>query len=175
MADVERFPHLAMDQLMHRVFYKDSGLTTLELRKWVKGVDKAGLLNMLWVLHYNHTPITMVVIKQLLCLVHHGCLWLEEPLPIIDMLIHRITQLSYSGKNLAMAFGEKTGERDLVEAMKDKFKLTKKPCGYTITSITDRMMKVAMQILVGKIMRKCHVDKMSAPVVALATQYTEGV
>jgi len=43
---MERFPHLVTDQLMHHVFHNDSGVTTLEPRKWVKGVDKAGLLNM---------------------------------------------------------------------------------------------------------------------------------
>ena len=77
----------------------------LELRKWFKGVDKVGLLNLLWVPHDNHTPITLVVIKYLMCLVHKGCLWLEESIPIMDMMIHRITQLPYTGENLAMEFG----------------------------------------------------------------------
>jgi len=47
LADMENFPHLMIDQLMHHVFYKDSGVTKMESRKWVKGVDKAGPLNML--------------------------------------------------------------------------------------------------------------------------------
>ena len=75
---MEHFPHLATNKLMHRIFYKDSGVTTIEPRKWVKGVDKVVLLKMMWVPHYNYTPITMIVIKQFLCLVHDGCLWLEE-------------------------------------------------------------------------------------------------
>ena len=82
----------------------------VEPRKWLKVVDKAGLLNLLWVLHYNRTPIIVLVIKKLLCLGHDGCLWLEEPIPIIDRLIHRITQLPYIGENLAMMFGGKGGE-----------------------------------------------------------------
>ena len=52
------------------------------------GVDKAILLNLLWVPHYNHTPITILVIKQLLGLVHDGCLWLEEPIPITKDLFN---------------------------------------------------------------------------------------
>ena len=88
---MKSFPHLATYQLMHRVFHKNTRVTVLELRKWLKGVDKLGLLNLLWVPHYNHAPITMIMIKQLLCLVHDGCLWLEELIPIIDMLIHKIT------------------------------------------------------------------------------------
>ena len=63
LANTKCFPHLVTDQFMHCVFYKDSGVTELEPRTSIKGVDKAGLLNMLWVSHYNHAPITMIVIK----------------------------------------------------------------------------------------------------------------
>ena len=55
---------------------------------------------------------------------------MEEPIPITDMMIHRITLLRHSGLNLAKAFGRKTGEHDLAEWMKDKFKLVKKLRGY---------------------------------------------
>jgi len=61
-------------------------------------------------------------------------------------------QLPYIGENLAMAFGGKAGEHVLVEAMKEKFKLLKKLCGYTISSIYDPMVKVATQLLAGKVM-----------------------
>ena len=70
---------------MHHIIHKTTGVTMLELRKWLKGVDKAGLLNLVWVLHYNHTPITLLVIKQLLYLSHDGCHWLENQYPsLID-------------------------------------------------------------------------------------------
>lgn len=51
--------------------------------------------------------------------------------------------------------------------MKEKFKFIKKLRGYAIASIYDPTIKVAMQILTGKMMRKCRVDEVSAPVVAL--------
>jgi len=137
LADMDQFPHLAIDQLMHHIFYKDSGVTTLEPRKWVKGVDKAGLLNMLWVPHYNHMPITMIVINRILWLVHDGFLWLEETILITNMMIPRIIRLLHVGENLAMEFGINTSEHDLAKEMKDKFKLTKKPRRYSITNITN--------------------------------------
>ena len=98
---------------------------------------------------------------------YDGCLWLEELIPITDMLIHRITWLPHSREYPTMVFGGKTHKRDLTKAMKDKLKLAKKLRGYAISSITDPVIKVAMQILVGKIMRKCHADEVSALVVAL--------
>lgn len=154
---------------MHRVFYKDSNVTALEPRYWIKWVDKAGLLNLPWVAYYNRAPITLIVIKQLLCLVHDGFLWLGELILITDMLIHRITLLPHSGLNPANEFGGKTGKCNLTERMKDKFKLPKKLHSYSIYSITDPAVNVATQILAGKIMRKCHADEVSAPVVSLAS------
>lgn len=102
-------------------------------------------------------------------------MWLEEPIPITDMLIHRITGLSYTGENPAITFGGKASEHALAEGIKEKFKLVKKPRGYTISSISDLAVKVATQILEGKVMRKCRTDEVSAPVIALAAQCVEGV
>lgn len=52
--------------------------------------------------------------------------------------------------------------------MKKKFKLEKKKGGYAISSINNPAVKVVTQILVWKVMRKCHVDEVPAPVVVLA-------
>lgn len=119
-------------------------------------------------------PITLIVIKQLLCLVHNGCLWLGEPIPITDILIHRITLLLHLRLNPAMAFGRKTSECDLTEWMKDKFNISKKPRGYSISNITDPMVKVATKIQAGKIMTKCRADEVSSPVMSLVVQCAKG-
>lgn len=63
LADTKRFPHLATYQLIHCVVHKTTKMTSLVPWKWFKGVDKASLLNLLWVSHYNPTPITLLVIK----------------------------------------------------------------------------------------------------------------
>ena len=66
-------------------------VTTLEPRKWLRRVEKAKLLNLLWVPHFHRAPITIFVIKQLLFLVHDGYLWLEETIPIMIDLIHCVS------------------------------------------------------------------------------------
>ena len=53
-----------------------------------------------------------------------------------------------------MIFGGKGGEQALIESMKEKFKLVKKPCEYAISNMCDLVVKVATQILAGKVMRK---------------------
>jgi len=89
-------------------------------------LEKARLLNLLWVLHYHRTLVTIFIIKQLLCLVHDGCLWLEEPIPITHHLIHQITWLPYLGEDPTNILEGKGGELALAEAMKKKFNLEKK-------------------------------------------------
>ena len=98
-----------------------------------------------------------------------------EPIPVTDMLIHRVTLLPHLGLNLAMEIGKKTGEHKVAIRMKDKFKLTKKPFEYLISCITNLMDKVNAQILAGRIMRKCHVDEVPTLVVSLAAQCMEGI
>lgn len=67
-----------------------------------------------------------------------------------------------------MIFGRKGGEHALAESMKEKFKLVKKPCGYSISIICDPLVKVSMQMLAGTVMRKCHIDEVLVPIVVLA-------
>ena len=93
LADHERFPHLATDTFMRRVFYKESGVTLLELVEWIHGFNKSGLLNLLWMPQYHRSNINLIVIKQLLTMVHDRCLWLSVAIPITDMMIHQITLL----------------------------------------------------------------------------------
>ena len=69
----------------------------------------------------------------------------------------------------------KSDDMAIAEAMRKKFKLEKKKRGYAISSIKNLALKVAMQILVGKVMWKCRADEVTTPMVALAVQCTEGV
>lgn len=75
-------------------------VTMLELRKRLHRVENVRLLNLLWVPHFHHTPIAIFVIRQLLFLMHDQYLCLEEPIPIMVYLIHRISRLPYKGKDL---------------------------------------------------------------------------
>lgn len=153
--------------LHEEVLYKMFGVTALGSVEWISGANNLGLLNLLRVPHYHRSPINLIVIKQLLFLVHNGCLWLSKLILISDKLIRQITLLPRLGLNLSKAFGKKTSEHYLAEKMRDKLKLVKKPCGYSITRISDPTVKVGTQILAEKFMRKCHTDEVSTPLVSL--------
>lgn len=81
--------------------------------------------------------MTIFVIMKLLFLVHDGCLWLEEPIPITAELIDLICLLPYKGKDPMMMEG-KSNDLALTKATKTKYKLEKKKRGYAIASIKDK-------------------------------------
>ena len=91
------------------------------------------------------------------------------------MLIHRLTHLSHGGLKQAKAFSREIGERDLAECMKNTYKLVKKVQGYSIMSISNPLVWLATQILIGMVMWKCCMDEVLAPVMALMAQCAEGV
>lgn len=123
---------------------------------------------------FHRAPITNFFIRQLLCLVHDAYLWLEEPIPITTELIHMISRLPCEGRDLVEIVG-KSGDLALAEAMKKKYKLERKYRGYVISSIRDKGVHVATQLLAKKVMRKCRANEVLATVVALAEQCAEGV
>lgn len=73
---------------------------------------------------------------------HGGRLWLEEPIPIIDHLIHRITQLPCKGEDLTNISNGKNSDLAIMEGMKKKYKLEKKKRVYTISNINNKVFKV---------------------------------
>lgn len=89
-------------------------------------------------------------------------------------LIHPISWPPVKGNNLATITG-KSSDLALVEAMKAKYKLEKRKPGYVLASIKEKGMCVATQLLAGKLMRKCHTNKVPTSVIALVEQFTEKV
>jgi len=142
LVDHTKFPHLGMEKYMRRVYYEETGVTALEMEEWVCGVEKLGFLNLLCVPHYHRTPTNKICVRQLLTLFHDGCLWLRGPIPIIDMLIHRITHLPYKGPNSAKEFYGKTGEINLAVKMKRDYNLMEKSQGYSVLSITNQTVQI---------------------------------
>lgn len=50
VVDHGKFPQLAPNKSLVKIYYAETNVMQLELMKWVMGVEKAGLLNMLWIL-----------------------------------------------------------------------------------------------------------------------------
>lgn len=69
---------------------------------------------------------------------YDGCLWLEEPIPIIANLIHRISQLPCKGEDPIDISKGKGSDLAIAEGMKKKYKLQKRNSGYAISNIKGK-------------------------------------
>lgn len=81
----------------------------------------------------------MVCVHQLLTLVHDGILWLGQSIPVIEMLIHRITKLPHKGADPTKELAGKTREKQLDDRMKKEHGLVKKSHDYSILSIQGQV------------------------------------
>lgn len=86
----------------------------------------------------------------------------------------RITHLSLKGNNPADIVGT-SSEGGLAKTVEVNYHLDKGKRGYIIASINNHAVQVTTQLLANKLMRKCHVDGVPAPVMALVGQCSEGV
>lgn len=73
LEDHEKFPQLSLDKYLAKIYYEETEVTQLEPMKWVLRVEKAGLLNVLWILHFIRMIINTACVQKLLMLVNDGC------------------------------------------------------------------------------------------------------
>ena len=71
----------------------------LKPQKWAEGLTIVGLTDMLFIPHFGHSIQVNTYVKQLLVWFHKGYLWLDQPYPVNDELIARITGLPTKGKD----------------------------------------------------------------------------
>ena len=92
---------------------------------------------------------------------------LGESIPIDDMLFRGITVLPYQGKKPVEEFVGKSQHKTIPKEMKKQYNIVKKSRGYEISSLNDPAVHFSACTLARNIMRKCHANKVPAPVVSL--------
>ena len=117
LIDVDKFPMLTPRIYLDCVPY-DGGIVRVELKHWVLGLHKAGLLNLLQVPHFERNLINDICVLQLLTLFHDEALWLGEFVPIDSALIHRIIALPNQGTNPMADFGGKGQKKKVADKIK---------------------------------------------------------
>ena len=98
LGNLEVFPSLDPQLYLKQVV--DGGVLKVDPMVWVMGLAGVVILKLLCLPHFGRYNITNLIIRQLLALVHDGCLWLQGCIPIDSALIHRITGLPMHGPNL---------------------------------------------------------------------------
>ena len=98
----------------------------------------SGLLKLLRIPHFGHSPKVNAVIKRLLSCVHDGYLWIEGNIDLNIDVIHRIMGLSKVADDPSTHFVEKTLDRKLAAKLTKELKLTKGTRTYDSADIQDR-------------------------------------
>jgi len=62
LVDHDKFPHLATNKYMTKIYYEEIGVTWLEPNKWVRDVEQASLLHMLYIPHFHQLIINIVCV-----------------------------------------------------------------------------------------------------------------
>lgn len=122
LAKIVNFPHLAMEKLMDQKV--EGTVTTLLPKEWLQKVDRAGFLCLLSIPQFLQLPITMLVIKQFLCLVHEDILWVGKPVSIIAKLVDQVLHLPYEGRD-PREITDKGNDVVMIEQLRKKYQLTK--------------------------------------------------
>lgn len=171
LADTEKFPHLVTCELMEQSM--EGMVTILRPNEWIQKVEEVELLYLLSIHHFLHPPNTILVIRQLLCLVHDEYLWIDKPIHITIELIYRILWLPCEGRD-PMEIADKSGDVRMTKTMKKKYKMEKWQRGYSIDNISDKAVHIATQLLVRKVMWKCCSNEVPLIVVALVEKCVVG-
>ena len=109
----------------------------LETKRWVLGLHKASMLNLLQIPHFGRNLINDICVWKLLALVHGDALWLGARIPIDATMIHRIIDLPAKGTDPIIHFGRKAKEKYVAKQIKNKYQVSWKSQGFVVSEIND--------------------------------------
>ena len=103
-----------------------------------------------------------------------GYLWMNSKISINPHLIWRIKRLSKQGIDPASEFVRKDKDKKLVKDIKSKYVLTKLGQGYDVSSIQNKGVYIATQLLAVNLFRKCRNNQVPTLVVSLGAKCAKG-
>jgi hypothetical protein len=143
--------------------------------QWATGLEKIGILGLLDLPHFGRGQYTRGCVKQLLAVTHGGDIWFNKLVSIDVEIIAHITGLASWGMDPVQFIDDKTKEKSLADKMKKKYGTDKGTRGIIIKRINDAATQMAAKILAYKLPRKCHREEVSAGVITVAAECTEGI
>jgi hypothetical protein len=105
--------------------------------------------------HFGRHQEINACVNLLLSCYRGDYLWIDLCITIYPMLIHRITGLSMQGLDPRDFYPEKATDHTLSQMIKDTYDDVEKGMrGYKVASIQNGTVRLACQLIVGKIVRK---------------------
>ena len=87
--------------------------------------------------HFGHYNVTDQLARQFLALIHDGCLWIQDKIPIDAALMHQITGLPMSGLS-SLERVLKKYEGETAEFVCQKYHVDHNTQGFIIKTVSDQ-------------------------------------
>jgi hypothetical protein len=134
------------------------------------------LLNVMKIPHFVRHQEVNACVKLLLSCYHGNYLWLDRRITVDLTLIHRITGLSMQGPDPQGFYPGNASNRTLAHIIKDTYDDVEKGTqGYKVASIQNGAVRLACQLITGKLVRKNRPTQVTRFVVDLAEKCVEGL
>jgi hypothetical protein len=126
--------------------------------------------------HFRRNQEVNACVKLLLSCYHDGYLWLNHCITMDLTLINRIIGLSMQGPNPQEFYPGKTADRALAQKIKDTYNDVQKGTrGYKVASIQSSVVRLACQLIIGKLVRKNRPTQVTGFIVNLAGKCAKGL
>ena len=125
------------------------------LQEWIERLAPSSLLNLLRIPYFGRSMELNAVVKVLLSCVHDGYLWVDQKIDLNVDVIHRITGINKVGADPSTHFVGKNLDQKLATKLTKEFNLSKGIRAYDAIAIQDQALRFTIQLLVGRVLRKC--------------------
>jgi hypothetical protein len=126
--------------------------------------------------HFGRHQEVNTCVKLLLSCFHGGYLWLDRCITVDPALIHRIIRLSMQGLDPQDFYRGKAADRALAQTIKETYDDVEKGTrGYKVVSIQNGVVRLACQLIAGKLVRKNRPTQVTGFVIDLARKCVEGL
>jgi hypothetical protein len=173
LGDMKNYAMLAP----HRYLTKTTGKKpNIVPYPWIKEIERSMILNVMKIPHFGRHQEVEACVKLLMSCYHGGYLWLDIPMTVEPTLIHLITGLSMKAPDPHQFYPGKAADHSLAQWIKETYgDVEKGKQGYKVSSIQDGVVRLACQLIAGKIVRKNHPTHVTEFVVDLAGKCVEGM
>jgi hypothetical protein len=167
LGDCKFYNMLAPYKYLTRIKGKNSNLIP---QQWMMNLTQSTLLNVMKILHFGRYQEVNACVKLLLASYHRGYLWLDHQIFVDLALINRITRLSMQGPDPHEYYPGKTIDHALAQKIKEAYGNVEKGArGYNVASIESGAMRLACQLIAGKLVHKNQPTQVSSFVVRRGT------
>jgi hypothetical protein len=175
ITNTTKFPELASHQYLELKTNPTTNQSIPMPKAWARGLEQSGILNLFNIPHFDQSNEVNACIKLLLTCVHGGYLWLDKAIYIDTDLTARITGLPMQGQDPNSMFANKKTDRTLLEAMRENFHTVIGVRRLDVLSICDPTVRIAMQTMACKLLRKCRKDQVPMGVIVAVEKCVKGV